>query len=344
MKDAIHIGVVSYAHLHTPRYATAIAAHPHARLVGIAGTGTNDEVAQNEARRYGVAYFDDVEALLAQPDLDAIYVGTEPVRHREIVQQAAQRRIHVLCDKPIATTLADADAIVATARAAGIKLMVPFNPRFQLPVMKVKETLASGEAGELIAIYAVKHGKLPTWAGGPQRADWFLDPAQAGGGGFLDIGIHAIDALRWLAGAEAVRVYAQVGTFIHRELATDDLGTLTVEFANGVVGVLSAGWANPRAYPAWLDVRFEILTTQRVFLIDSPYHDFVLYSKEKVERRYWWRRDVARLVDEFVQAVRHDREPAITGEDARAALAIALAAYESARRGEVIEVTTQPGG
>ena len=342
MKDALHIGVVSYAHLHTPRYAAAIAAHPEARLAGIAGTGVNDAVARDEARRYGVPYFDDVEALLAQPDLDAIYVGTEPVRHREIVQKAAQRGLHVLCDKPIATTLADADAIVATARAAGIKLMVPFNPRFQLPVMKVKAALASGEAGELIAIYAVKHGKLPTWATGPQRADWFLDPAQAGGGGFLDIGSHAIDALRWLAGAEAVRVYAQVGTFIHPALATDDLGTLTVEFENGVVGVLSAGWANPRAYPTWLDVRFEVLTTQRVFLIDRPYHDFVVYFQDKVERRYWWRRDVDGLVDEFIQAVRQDREPAITGEDARAALAIALAAYESAHRREVVEVPSPP--
>jgi predicted dehydrogenase len=338
MNEAINIGIISYAHLHAPRYAASIAAHPQARLAGIVGLGVNAEVAHAEAGHYSVPYFDDYEYLLAQHDLDAVYVATEPVRHREVVAWAAANGIHVLCDKPIATTLEDANDIVNMARTAGIKLMVPFNPRFQLPLIKVKEALDNGEAGELATIYAVKYGRLPTKAPGPQNAEWFLEPAQAGGGGFLDIGIHAIDALRWLAGAEAKRVYAHVGTMIHDGLSADDLGTMTVEFGNGVVAVLSAGWANPDSYPAWLDVRFEILTTKLAFLIDSPYHSFTVYRQQRAERRYWWRRDVDGLLDDFVQAVRQDREPAITGEDGRAALAIALAAYESARRDEVVEL------
>ncbi|MFQ5858769.1 MAG: Gfo/Idh/MocA family protein, partial [Anaerolineae bacterium] len=332
-------GIISYAHLHAPRYAASIAAHLQARLAGIAGLGVNSDVAQAEAERYGVPYYEDYEDLLSQQDLHAVYVGTEPIRHRDVVARAAAHELHVLCDKPIATTLEEADAIVALAREAGIKLMVPFNPRFQLPLIKVKEALEGGDAGELVAIYAVKYGRLPTKATGPQKAGWFLDPAQAGGGGFLDIGIHAIDALRWLAGTEARRIYAHIGTVIHDGLSSDDLGTMTVEFDNGVVAALSAGWANPDGYPAWLDVRFEILTTRRAFLIDSPYHGFTIYSQQQAERRYWWRRDVDGLVDEFVQAIRQDREPAITGEDGRAALAIALAAYESARRGEVVKLS-----
>lgn len=162
--------------------------------------------------------------------------------------------------------------------------MVPFNPRYQLPVMRCKQELESGEAGELVAIYAVKYGKLPTWARTPQRADRFLDPQQSGGGGFLDIGIHAVDALRWLAGAEAVRVYARVGTLVQPQLQAEDLGVMTVEFANGVVGVLSAGWVNPESHPAWLDVRFEVLATRRTCLIDSPYHAFTLYKLQSRKR------------------------------------------------------------
>jgi UDP-N-acetylglucosamine 3-dehydrogenase len=336
MSETMGIGMISYAHLHAPRYAASIVAHPQARLTGIAGLGVNSEVAQAEANRYAVPYFEDYEDMLSHGDLRAIYVGTEPTRHREVVARAAARGLHVLCDKPIATTLEDADAIVALARESGIKLMVPFNPRFQLPLIKVKEALLSGEVGELISIYAVKHGRLPTRARGPQNADWFLDPAQAGGGGFLDIGIHAIDAIRWLANAEASRVYAHIGTMIHGALSGDDLGTMTVEFEDGVVAALSAGWANPDGYPTWLDVRFEILTTKRTFLINSPYHDFAVYSQQGTERRYWWRRDVDGLVNDFVQAIHQDREPAITGEDGRAALAIALAAYESSTSGKVV--------
>lgn len=338
MNSKINIGVVSYAHLHAPRYTAVIAAHPMARLAGIAGEGVNAPVAEIEANRYKVPYYDRAEDLITQPDLQAIYIGTQPTRHLEVVRLATQNRLHILCDKPIATTLDQADEIIALANQANVKLLVPFNPRFQLPLIKVKETLVSGQAGELVAIYAVKYGRLPTKAPGPQTAEWFLDSAQAGGGGFIDIGIHAIDALRWLAGAEAKRVYARLGTLIHPDLLVDDLGTMTVEFSNGVVGVLSAGWANPDSYPTWLDVRFEILTTNQVFLVKSPYHDFTVFGQTQVERRYWWRRDINMLVDEFIHAILEDRQPAITGEDGRAALQIALCAYASASSGEVIEI------
>jgi len=338
MCEKIGLGIVSYAHPHAPRYAAAIVACPRADLVGIAGLGANAFLAREEAGRYGVPYYADYRELLARDDLTGVYIATEPRRHLEVVQEATARGKHVLCDKPIALTLEEADEIIRLCREGEVKLMVPFNPRFQLPVMKVKAALESGEAGELISIFAIKYGKLPTKIPGPADYGWLVDPEQAGGGGFLDIGIHAVDALRWLAGSEARRVYAHVGTALHPELAVDDIGTMTVEFDNGVVGALSAGWANPDGYPTWLDVRFEILTTRAAFLIDSPYHDYWCYDAARAERQYWWRRDVDGLVDEFARAVLEDREPAITGEDARAALAIALAAYESARTGRVVSL------
>ena len=238
---------------------------------------------------------------------------------------------------PLALTLEEADEIIRLSREAGVKLMVPFNPRFQLPLIKVKKALDGGGVGDLVSIFAVKYGKLPTKIPGPGEFDWFLDPNQAGGGGFLDIGIHAVDAMRWLAGSEARRVYAHIGAVLHQDLAVDDLGLVTIEFENGVVGALSAGWANPNGYPTWLDVRFEILTTEGAFLIDSPYHDYWCYDSTRAEKQYWWRRDdVDGLVNEFVEVILEDREPAITGEDARAALVIALAAYESSASGKVI--------
>jgi len=338
MCKKIGLGIVSYAHPHAPKYAAAIAACLQADLVGIAGSGINDDLAAEEARRYGVPYYADYRELLARDDLRGVYVGTEPRRHLEVVREAAARGKHILCDKPIALTLEEADDIIRVARGSGVKLMVPFNPRFQLPLMKVKEALESGEAGELVSIFAIKYGKLPTKIPGPADYRWLLDPEQAGGGGFLDIGIHAVDALRWLAGSEARRVYAHVGAALHPGLPVDDIGVMTVEFENGVVGALSAGWANPDGYPTWLDVRFEILTTEAAFLIDSPYHDYWCYDATRAERQYWWRRDVYGLVDEFARAILEDREPAITGEDARAALAITLAAYESARTGRVVSL------
>lgn len=334
--ETIRLGVVSYDHPHTPKYADAIDNHPNTILAGVAGFGINSELARDDAERHGVSYYDDYRELLARGDVSGLYVGTEPARHLEVVTVAASQGKHILCDKPIALTLEQSDEIIRLARGAGVKLMVPFNPRFQLPLMKVKEVLDNGEAGELVSVFATKYGKLPTKIPGTADYSWLIDPAKAGGGGFLDIGIHALDALRWLSGSEARRVYACVDRMLSEEVSVDDFGLINIEFANGVVGAVSAGWVNPDSYPTWLDVRFEILTTKQAFLIDSPYHDFWYYGATHAERHYWWRRDIDGLVDEFVRAILEDREPAISGEDARAALAIALSAYESSSSGEVI--------
>lgn len=170
-----------------------------------------------------------------------------------MISAAVGRGKHILCDKPIALTLEEADEIIRLSREAGVKLMVPFNPRFQLPLIKVKKALDGGEVGDLASVFAVKYGKLPTKIPGLAEFDWFLDPDQAGGGGFLDIGIHAVDALRWLAGSEARRVYAHVGAVLHQDLAVDDLGLVTIEFENGVVGALSSVGPTPMATPpGWM--------------------------------------------------------------------------------------------
>ncbi len=338
MNGTVDFAVVSYAHLHTPRYAASIVAHPHARLVAITGDGMNASVARAEAAKYGVPFYDSYRDLRPELNLQAAYLGSETHVHRELLAWAANSGIDVICDKPLATNLDDARAMVEIARQAGIRLMVPFNPRFQLPLIRVAKAIHEGEAGDLVSIYAVKYGRLPTKAQGPQSAEWFLDPDRAGGGGFLDIGIHAVDALRWLAGAEVRRVYAHIGTAIHPDLRVDDLGTVTLEFDNGVVGVISAGWANPDTAPTWLEVRFEVLTTRKTYLIKSPYHDLAIFSARDATRRPWLRKDVDGLVDDFVRAILERRSPALTAEDAYAALAIVLAAYESARQGQVIEL------
>ena len=337
MNDTVGIAVVSYAHLHAPRYTASIAAHPQARLVAIVGYGENADVAQQAARHYGVPFCARLEDLEALPGVDAVYLASEPVDHRELVAWAAAHGWHILCDKPLATTLEDAAAIVCTARQAGVKLMVPFNPRYQLPVQRIKADLERGDAGELISITAFKYGKLPARARGPQRADWFLDPQRSGGGGFLDIGIHALDALRWLSGSEPRWIYARVGAYIHPDQVTEDLGTVLIEFENGVLGALTAGWVNPDGFPTWLDVGFEVLTTRRAYQVYAPYHTLTLYRQPGMERRAWWRRDVDGLVDEFVRAILEDREPAITGEDGFTALAMALAAYASSQRAEPVD-------
>lgn len=343
MTQAIDIGILGYAHLHAPRYLESIVKSPRARLVGISDEGQAAGVGRDVAAESGVPFFDSHDDLLDLEGIDAVYLGNEPVFHLDAIERAAARGVHVLCDKPLATTLEDAKAADRIARDAGIKLMVSFFPRFQLPLIKVKEALDSGEAGDLVAIYAVKYGRVPTKAAGAQSADWFLDPEMSGGGGFMDIGIHAIDAMRWLAGAEPRTVSAHVGTMVNEELDVEDFGVATYEFENGVVGTLTAGWANPDGYPTWLDVKFEILTTKDVFIINKPHHDVALYTNDAAVRLAWLRPETDKQINSFSRVITEDLEPPITGEDGIAALAMVLGAYESSRLGDKVEIAALVG-
>lgn len=333
----LNFAIVGYDHAHLPRYVPAIDEHPRARLVAVVAPGCNKPLARQDAARFRLRYLETIGALWEGDKIDAAYVGTPPDQHLEVVRELAPRGIHILCDKPLATTLADADKIIELAQKHRVKLMVPFNPRYQLPVIRLKELIDRGELGELQHIHATKYGKIPRGIPGLDTS-WFFDKARAGFGGFGDIGIHAVDALRWLAGGEVKNVYAKIDRLIDKEIALDDIGTMLIEFQNGVVASQQSGWANPPGNQTWLSVSFEVLGTGGAALIGKPYHDFELADGSKSERVPWWRADIAWLVNEFISAVEEDREPAITGSDARAALEIMIAAYRSAENGAPVEL------
>jgi UDP-N-acetylglucosamine 3-dehydrogenase len=333
----LNVAVIGYDHAHLPRYVPALAEHPRVRLAALVAPGANRALAKRDAERFGSRYLEALGPLWQSEKIDAAYIGTPPVRHLPVIRELARRGIHILCDKPLATTLEDADSILAETERHRVKLMVPFNPRGQFPVLKLKEMIDAGELGEIKHIHATKYGKLPRAIPGLDT-EWFFDRSQAGFGGFGDIGIHAIDALRWLAGAEARQVYAKIDRLIHDDIAVDDIGTALIEFHNGVIASLQSGWTNPRGNPAWLSVSFEVLGTGGAVFIEKPYHDLELADETRMEQLAWWRADISMLVDEFVSAVEENREPAITGRDARAALELTVAAYRSAETGQPVSL------
>jgi UDP-N-acetylglucosamine 3-dehydrogenase len=333
----LNFAIIGYDHAHLPKYAPAIAQHPGAKLAAVVAPGVNRALAKQDAARFGARYLEGLQALWNGDKLDAVYIGTPPSQHLSVIKEVAPRGIHILCDKPLAITLEDADAILELARQHQVKLMVPFNPRRQLPVMKLKEMLQTGELGQLKHIHATKYGKIPRNIPGLDTG-WFFDKAQAGFGGFGDIGIHAIDTLRWLADSEARQVYAKIDRKIHSDITVDDIGSMIIDFRNGVVASQQSGWVNPAGNPTWLSVSFEVLGTEGAVLIEKPYHDLVLADETRTDYLPWWRADIPMLLDEFITAVEEDREPAITGADGRAALEITIAAYRSAETGKPVSL------
>lgn len=331
----LNIGIVGYDHVHIMRYVPTLLKRPDVKIAKIAGINRNIQFAQKDARDIGCPYYADLDGFF--DNLDAIYIGTDPTEHVKVINIAAENGVHVLCDKPIATNLEDADRIIAAARKNGIKLMVPFNPRFQLPIMKAKEMIDNNEIGDLKFINAVKYGKSPKNIIGFDTS-WFFNPDIAGFGGFGDIGIHAVDALLWFSGSSVCDLYANIGRRIDMSINIDDYGSMVMTFENGMVATLSSGWANPTGYPKGLDVRFEILGTKGALLIEKPHLDFDV-SDGTNYRNLEWRVDIDGAVNEFISCVSEDRDPMITGEDAKSALEVILAAYSSAKNRKLVTLS-----
>ncbi|HID20497.1 MAG TPA: Gfo/Idh/MocA family oxidoreductase [Methanophagales archaeon] len=152
----LKIGIVSYEHPHVFKYVPAFISHPKTEIAKICGIGANFEIAKRDAEKIRCDFFDHMEEKFFE-GLDAVYIASAPFRHPEIVKMAAENGLHILCDKPVALSLKEADEIIGTSEREDIKLMVPFNTRWQPAVRKAKELLP----GTIHYVYAVKFGMNP---------------------------------------------------------------------------------------------------------------------------------------------------------------------------------------
>jgi len=322
------VGVLSFAHVHAPGFAACLAAMPDVSLVAIA----DDDEARGRAAagRFGGEFSRDFRALLAREDVAAVVVASETARHRELIEAAAEAGKHVLTDKPIATTREDALAIIEVCRARGVKLQIAYPMRFSPPAIELRRRLREGAIGTPLAVVATNPGRMPP--------GWFSDPALAGGGAVMDHTVHVVDLLRWIFAEEVVRVYAEVDTRFHPGLATDDAAILMLRLGNGLPVSLDPSWSRPKTWPIWGGLTMEVIGDEGVLSMDAFRQNVELIADRgpRHELVPWGDGGDPALVRAFVDAVRNDTPPPITGEDGLKALEVALCAYESARRREPV--------
>ncbi|MEZ4712875.1 MAG: Gfo/Idh/MocA family oxidoreductase [Caldilineaceae bacterium] len=330
MSQSIKIGMLSFAHGHAVSYAANLRTLDHVEIVGI--YDDNAQRGRQMANRFTTTYFDAADDLLAQ-GLDGAIICAENANHRPLVEQAAGRTGYILCEKPIATTVADAQAMIDICAQTNTQLQIAFPVRYSPPVQQLKQMLDAGKLGRVYAAKCTNHGSMP---GG-----WFVDRKLSGGGAVIDHTVHVIDLLRWFWGAEVTEVYAEIGeNLLHPDLGIDDAGMLSFTLANGVYGTLDTSWSRPGAYPTWGDVKLELVGEQGAVQVDA-FEQHVALSSQKTGKTQWvnWGSNVdLGLVRDFVDAIRTGRPPSITGEDGLRALEVALAAYRSAELGRPVRL------
>jgi len=326
----IRIGFLGVAHLHSTSYVRSLLAMPGVEVAGM--YDGNEALAAEWSERFAVPRYAGAGDLLAA-ELDAVVVCSENALHRPYVEQAAGRVQAILCEKPISTTTADAQAMIEICRVTGTKLQIAFPVRFAPSVIELKRQLDAGLLGEVFTVNCTNHGSMP---GG-----WFIDHDLAGGGAVLDHTVHVIDVLRWFWGAEVTEVYAEIGdSLLHPGLGIDDAGLLSFTLSNGIYGTLDTSWSRPPSYTIWGDVKLEILGERGVVYGDTL-HQYVSVASNAAGKTRWagYGSDMdAGLMADFVDMIRTGRDPSITGEDGMAAMQVALAAYESARTGQPVKL------
>ncbi len=280
----------------------------------------------------GAGYFGSYEEAAADPRVEAMYFCTPHHLHLEHALLAARHRKHILMEKPIARTLAEARQMVQAARDSGVKLMVAENYRFLPTMEKCRQVMSqSGIASigqaRLIQVNSESY-MVPT--------DWRTSADLNGGGTFIDGGIHFVDILVYLAGVPE-RVYAVQPLQVFRQVEGEDGLVLVARLPGGAVGMVNFSRATPVTKPrVWVNV-----TCTGGSLSFAPYGNEVILDTPPAQRTITLpeaRRGVRGMVREFRNSIREDREPRMSGEEGIKDLAVVLAAYESARLGQEVPV------
>jgi len=234
MKDKIGIGILSHAHGHANVYCQVMQRFDDVEL--IANWDDNEARGRQAAQAFGLEYRANVDDLLQDPRIDAVIITCETNRHAEFVERAAAAGKHILLQKPMATTLADCDRIIAAVRQAGIKFSMAFQMRHDPVNKKIKELLDQGAVGK-VAIVRRRHSLNvllnPEFFTGPTR--WHVDPV-ANVGMFFDDASHAADWFLWLLGMPR-SVIAEIDNVV-THVAPDDNGVAVFRFGKGEMGIL----------------------------------------------------------------------------------------------------------
>ncbi len=291
-------------------------------------------------------WFSDLDAAITQSGCDVVDVCLPNFLHHRAVTAAARAGKHVIVEKPLALNLAEADEMIAACRAARRQLLYAEELCFAPKYERVRQLVNEGAVGKIFQMrQCEKHS-------GP-HSDWFYDVNQSGGGALMDMGCHGIAWFRWMLGGrpKAVSVQAQMQTgLIHRgRTRAEENSLVIVEFEGDALGVAENSWAKPGG----MDDRVEVYGTGGVVYADLFLGNSALtfseagygYAMEKAGSTKGWSFTVfeeafnqgyPQELRHFIDCVRTDQPPVVTGEDGRAVLEILMAAYQAARTGQKV--------
>lgn len=342
----VRLGVVGtgiWGKMHVRAYLQ----HASADLVAICDL--DEQRAKQVAEEFNIPnYYSNVDEML-EAGLDGISVATPDTAHAAIVIKAASKGVHVMVEKPLATTIEECQEMISAAAAANVYLMVDWHNRWNPPVYNAWRTIRDGELGEISYIYYRLSDTIyvPT-----KMLPWAGDSSV-----MLFLGSHALDTACWLIDSEPVRIAyckRKEGVLTGMGIPTADMYLIVVDFANGATAVVEINWVLPQSSPALIDHKFEVIGTDGVIYLDATHSRSLAKYTHKTPAGFpdasfpdmfvapeVHGRQMGFCVEtmyHFVECIRDGKKPMTCGEDGLLNTRLILAAEESARTGKPVEI------
>jgi len=340
-QDAYGFGIIGLGSI-AKTHAEALLHAKGCRLVS--GYHANKEKATAFCSHFGAKGYDDLEAFLSDPALDVVLIATPSGSHLESALASIAHKKHVLIEKPLEVTVERCDQLISAAQREQVVLGSIFQSRSYGAAKAIKKALEEGRFGQLTLLDAqIKwYRSQAYYDSAAWRGTWQYD----GGGILMNQGIHAIDLLQWFGGPVS-EIYGATATLTHERIEVEDTAVATLRFANGALGVIEG---TTGTYPGFLK-RIEVCGSQGSAILEEDSLLTWKFREERIEDeliRTQFSKEHGSKVDatqssgldfaghqgvfeDFVQALRENRDPTISGKEARKPVEIIEAIYASAR-------------
>lgn len=331
----IKVAVIGCGSIATHRHLPECAANENVEITAVCDVV--GERAREAAVKYQAKAYTDYKTLLKEECIDAVSVCLPNYLHAPVSIDALNAGMHVLCEKPMATSIEEADKMIEAAERNGKKLMIGHNQRFVASHRKAKELIESGAIGNVYSFRtAFGHGGPEGWSADGKES-WFFKKDEAFIGAMGDLGVHKADLVRYLLQDEFVEVGAFVETSAKENTDVDDNATLILKSAKGTIGTLAASWA----YTAKEDNSTVIYGEKAILrLEDDPAYSLVVqyangetvkYELGAIQSNDEGGQTTTHVINHFVDSIQTDTAPLIDGEEGKKSLAIILGALESVK-------------
>ncbi len=344
----IKVGIIGCGKITEVRHAPEYADNKDCQLVAF--YDFNLERAQAMAKQYNAVACETLDELL-EMDLDAVSVCVANFAHAEVSVKALNKGMHVLCEKPMATTVEDCDAMIKAAKDNNVQLMIGQNQRFAKAHVKAHELIQSGAIGKVLSFRTVfGHPGPEGWTG--DKNSWFFDKKLAHFGAMADLGVHKTDLIHYLLDDEIVEVYAQIHTLDKKypdgtPISVDDNAYCVYETKKGTIGTMHVSWT----FYTNEDNSTVIYGTEGALRCYSDPDASLIYEKKDGETiRYELDQMTSNkeqtndgrtntgVIDSFISALVNKKDVPISGLEASKAMRVVIAAEKSAQTQKKVKV------